>query len=442
MNQATNVNVVPSYGQRGELHFSQYDVGRTATINLYGVNEAFSIPASSTVKIQATKPSGLGFNESCTYSGNVVTVVSTETMTEEWGRFPCELRITKNDDIIGTANFMFCVEPSPHPDGTVDGDSEAIVNEIEALVLQSEGYALGTQNGVPVDSSSPYYHNNAQWYAENPKVISDDIKVALLNCFKNVAWINNDGQNYYDVLESALNYGLELISISAIYTQSGDVYANTPLNDLKDDLVVTAYYNDSSSATLSAYTLSGTLEVGTSTITVSYLDKTTTFNVTVSERMYYSFADGDLNKVNGSYTQFAEQNFNQTALDYRSDKIDRRRAFYLSYGEYPLWSATKSGSTIIPAQPTEPYKYPIPIPSNATSVTVSISPSTQYIQTDLIDYTNGNYQRSVGGTWAQGTVTLSFTAGQYGYIDVSTKYDSTGTSYPTEPSNLTITFAE
>lgn len=73
-----------------------------------------------------------------------------------------------------------------------------------------------------------------------------------------------------------------LVSISAVYTQSGSVYESTALNDLKSDLVVTGTYNDSTTATITDYTLSGTLSVGTSTITVSYGGKSTTFNVTVS----------------------------------------------------------------------------------------------------------------------------------------------------------------
>ena len=76
-----------------------------------------------------------------------------------------------------------------------------------------------------------------------------------------------------------------LSSISAVYTQSGTVYDNDTLDSLKDDLVVTATYSDSSTATVSSsdYTLSGTLTTGTSTITVSYEGKTTTFTVTVTQ---------------------------------------------------------------------------------------------------------------------------------------------------------------
>lgn len=83
-----------------------------------------------------------------------------------------------------------------------------------------------------------------------------------------------------DVLVSALS----VVSISAVYTQSGTVYTTTSLDSLKSDLVVTATWSDTTSSTVASsdYTLSGTLTVGTSTITVSYGGQTTTFTVTVT----------------------------------------------------------------------------------------------------------------------------------------------------------------
>ena len=78
-----------------------------------------------------------------------------------------------------------------------------------------------------------------------------------------------------------------LSSISASYTQTGTIYDTDDLNDIltAGSLVVTATYSDSSTATVAStdYTLSGTLTVGTSTITVAYGGKTTTFNVTVTQ---------------------------------------------------------------------------------------------------------------------------------------------------------------
>lgn len=90
----------------------------------------------------------------------------------------------------------------------------------------------------------------------------------------------------YDTMEDTFDVTVTaapvLDSISAVYTQSGTVYTNDDLDSLKDDLVVTATYTDSTTAVIAAadYTLSGTLAEGTQTITVTYGGKTTTFSAT------------------------------------------------------------------------------------------------------------------------------------------------------------------
>ena len=78
-----------------------------------------------------------------------------------------------------------------------------------------------------------------------------------------------------------------LQSISAVYTQADNIiYPASPLTALTYDLVVTAIYSDDSTAKINSsdYKLSGTLTIGTSTITVTYQDKTTTFDVNVIEK--------------------------------------------------------------------------------------------------------------------------------------------------------------
>ena len=117
--------------------------------------------------------------------------------------------------------------------------------------------------------------------------LTEDIKQALLQIAQKVAYIDEDGQDYYDDLYNAFYPPADLVSISAVYTQSGTVYDTDSLDDLKDDLVVTATYSDSTTQTVTTYTLSGTLTVGTSTITVSYGGKTTTFTVTVTSAPSY-----------------------------------------------------------------------------------------------------------------------------------------------------------
>lgn len=108
-----------------------------------------------------------------------------------------------------------------------------------------------------------------------------DLKTALINFFEHVAVKDTEGEDAYEELVAVLEQK-ELISISAVYTQSGTVYDTDTKASLKSDLVVTALYDDSSTAVVTTYTLSGVLEEGTSVMTVSYSGKATTFNVNVT----------------------------------------------------------------------------------------------------------------------------------------------------------------
>jgi len=113
--------------------------------------------------------------------------------------------------------------------------------------------------------------------------ISNAVKVALLALLEKVAYIDEDGQTYLDALEDALYPPTNLVSISAVFNQgSAVIYDTDSLDTLKQYLTVTANYSDSTTETVTSYTLSGTLAAGTSTITVSYGGKTTTFAVTVT----------------------------------------------------------------------------------------------------------------------------------------------------------------
>lgn len=115
--------------------------------------------------------------------------------------------------------------------------------------------------------------------------LTDEVKTALLNCFAKVAWIDAQGQTYYDALEDALNNERTLSSISAVFNQgSAVIYDTDELYALKQYLTVTATYSDGTTREVSNYTLDGALTIGTSTITVAYNKKTTTFNVTVTHQ--------------------------------------------------------------------------------------------------------------------------------------------------------------
>ena len=145
--------------------------------------------------------------------------------------------------------------------------------------------------------------------------LTADVKAALMDVVEHIgAWTDGNAQTYIGALQSALYPPANLVSISAVYTQSGTVNDTDSLDSLREDLVVTAHYTDSSTAVVVAYTLSGTLTVGTSTITVSYGGKTTTFNVIVTHTeswdIEWDYTDGLLQ--NNGFTLLASNASTQT----------------------------------------------------------------------------------------------------------------------------------
>jgi len=116
--------------------------------------------------------------------------------------------------------------------------------------------------------------------------LNGDIKAALLTIAQKVAYIDANGQTYYDALYAALYPPAELLSITASFSQgSHTVYDTDTLDSLKPYLTVTGAYDDGSTREISSYTLSGTLAEGSSTITVTASGKTATFTVSVTHKV-------------------------------------------------------------------------------------------------------------------------------------------------------------
>lgn len=138
-------------------------------------------------------------------------------------------------------------------------------------------------------------------------VLSENVKQSLLECFENVAWINDQGQTYYDNLYNALYPPLNIESISAVFDSGSNViYDNMTLDDLRQYLTVTATLTDYSTQTVTDYVLSGNMTAGNQTITVSYAGKTTTFIVTVNEWV---------TSITAVFTQGSETIYNSDSLD-------------------------------------------------------------------------------------------------------------------------------
>ena len=133
MSQTINVNITPGLFMP-TLFYSQGDIGRPFEIHLT-TSDGTAIPTGVTAKFEATKPSGLGFSESVTISGSTVAFNTTETMTNEHGRVPAQIRLTKSGVDIGTARFWWEGEAKPHPEGTTDGDLDHILPKYVSVAV-------------------------------------------------------------------------------------------------------------------------------------------------------------------------------------------------------------------------------------------------------------------------------------------------------------------
>jgi len=120
------------------LKLSQYDVGREISFVMKDGSQEYTVPSGATVKLEGTKPSGLGFTITCTVDGSTATAVTTAGMTDEWGTVVAELVVRQGDNRLGSSNVRFDIERSPHPEGTTDGSAEQIIPALTLLLRQIE----------------------------------------------------------------------------------------------------------------------------------------------------------------------------------------------------------------------------------------------------------------------------------------------------------------
>ena len=337
---------------------NQYDHGEQWVFTLYSQLGVKYEPSSGA--IVGIKADNLGIiNTGSVDSEGRVVINETKQMTAVAGRAIFELLI--DGDTHGTANFYVEVESKPGDNADFSASDLSLIQEaINSIAIAGSGapavvtlasqmtdegkvylYA-GSETGYT--KGDWYYYNGSAWtdggkyggtvdptltmsgVAADAKAVGDELtelkseisdleeqinqgglseelKSALDDFIKYVAFKDDNplGQVYIDAVHDALYPPTNLSYITAVYTQSGTVYNADSLDSLKSDLVVTAHYSDSTSRVITSYALSGTLTVGTSTITVSYSGKTATFNVTVTNYWTYEwdYTQGKLEEQTG-----------------------------------------------------------------------------------------------------------------------------------------------
>ena len=178
-----------------------------------------------------------------------------------------------------------------------------------------------------------------------------------------------------------------LNSISAVYTQGATiVYPDTPLDDLKAGLAVTAAYSNGANLTVTAYALSGTLTVGSSTVTVTFEGKTTTFNVTVTAgsdpNPTKTLTGITLNTTSVRKGYIQNEQLNLTGLIVTANYSDSTSATVSYTSTSPVNGATLS--TLGTITVTVNYTERAVTRSNTFTVTVT-GPGTSWLQYELID---------------------------------------------------------
>lgn len=165
--QSINLQITPS-GVMPVVNASQYDYGRLVQFNLYDGASAYIPPEGTEIRVEGRKSDGTVFSYFANYVGNAVIVTLTQQMTVLAEDVPCELRLNVNNEDIGTINFTLAVEPSNIGMAVVsETEIPAIISLARRQELNSEAWANGTRNGVPVSPDDPAYENNAKYWAEH-----------------------------------------------------------------------------------------------------------------------------------------------------------------------------------------------------------------------------------------------------------------------------------
>jgi hypothetical protein len=173
-------------------------------------------------------------------------------------------------------------------------------NEATAQALKSEGFAIGEQNGNEVGASSPYYHNNAQYYKEQAKNEADRAEAYSVNVpyigENGNWWVWNTSQGAY--VDSGVDASIT-IRIADITMLEPDVTPRVTNSGTNTDPIFHLFIPRGKGISSIAKTNTSGL-VDTYTITFSD-GATTTYNVTNGKTAYQSAVEGGYSKSEAQF---------------------------------------------------------------------------------------------------------------------------------------------
>jgi len=255
----------------------QNDTGRTLKM----IVDDVTYTNSDTGKLYFMRSDGSYYNVSTTFSSgdNSFTADITQALTQS-GRTDCQLKVTDSgDDVVSTFSFPILVQSD------VDG-------------VQTEQLGVTPEELVEA--------------AQQLTLSDNDVKLALLQIAEKTAYIDANGQDYYDALEDALYPPVRATSVTLNKNSLGftgvggtdTLVATVSPNNVEDD---TVYWgsSDKSVAVVSDGIVTAT-GLGSCTITATCNTKHADCSVTV--------ATVTVSSISASYTQ--------TGVIYDDDTLD------------------------------------------------------------------------------------------------------------------------
>lgn len=193
--QTVQLNLTPS-GVPPVTHASQYDTGRKLVFEIYEGSATVSIPSSAVVTVQGTKPDNKSFSydsksqpEQVSFSGDTVTVTTTQQMTAIAGTTPCEIKIVDNGTSLGTLNFYLEVEKNTYPDDDLESHSD--LQAYQTAINATEHYATAAYNSAQDAASSASEADKA--YQKTVSAYNDTVEEHN-NAVKEITQLTSDSK--------------------------------------------------------------------------------------------------------------------------------------------------------------------------------------------------------------------------------------------------------
>ena len=257
----TDVTLVLNGAKANTLtrYFVRFTTGGNAVT--FAFPSGVTVPSGFSLKTQTTYDIVIENNvahiwEDGNAVGNVLDATATADAVADWLDDHPEATTTVADGSITTAKLATGVIDNTLLVSGAAADSAKVGQELSDLKSQINAIIAGGMG------------------------LKDTVKQALMAVLSKCL-TEGDNSDLLDALYSAL-YDVAVLSISATFDPGNKlIYDFMSLEDIEPYVTVTANYDNGTSGTVTGWELSGTLEEGTSVITVTYMDKTTTFSVNV-----------------------------------------------------------------------------------------------------------------------------------------------------------------